>query len=129
MREIKFRAWDQNLKKIITERGLSQMLDGGVIRIYGTYPSEKFKGNPFHQKDWEVMQYTGLKDSNEREIYEGDIVTSRFTKVTTCPVYFSKGQFRVTDPRGEIPLNYLITSEGTEVIGNIYENPELLTSN
>lgn len=71
---------------------------------------------------WEVMQYTGLKDRNGVEIYENDMLSflvggQRYPHL----VEFEKGQFIAG-----IPLFVIEEKHQAEVIGNIYENPELL---
>lgn len=103
MREIKFRAWIYIEDKMQYES------------LFG---AEKFGG-----RDCEIMQFTGLLDKHGKEIYEGDIME---TESGTCVVkWYDKGAcFRwmfVGD--SESPLNY----DYREIIGNIYENPELLT--
>ncbi|XKH51343.1 YopX family protein [Chryseomicrobium palamuruense] len=114
MREIKFRAWDEVHKQMLY---IGLELDTHI-------------GGP--QED--LMQYTGLKDKNGVEIYEGDIV-SMFQGTQLSEVFFSKGMFLVNrgfrasvyhselEIREEILFNIIDTCE---VIGNIYENPELL---
>lgn len=75
-----------------------------------------------------LMQYTGLKDKNDTEIYEGDIVQSeRDTMVVGWKQ--SAGSFCL-DRDGWLSSHYFgeaVDAGNTEVIGNIYENPELLT--
>lgn len=108
MRDIKFRAWDKKFKKMV---GLKGVQDFFSIRSDGLPSNDNY----------ELMQYTGLKDKNGKEIYEGDIVKDKYgLKI----VYFSKGAFYLQDHDVLYWLhdyNFYI-----EVIGTIYENPELL---
>jgi len=117
-REIKFRAWDKK-SKIMLPRGVYNysfnVKEFGVwvYSMSNTLTSEKMK-------DFIYLQYTGLKDSKGKEIYEGDIV-KRKDKVKG-KVFFREGCFMVNfTPR---ILNY--QNNVLEVIGNIYENKDLL---
>src|SRR5690606_12438451 len=82
-----------------------------------------------------VMQYTGLKDKNGKEIYEGDILAGREVHQDNffCIVKWGPGGFyghTVPGYNHFKPITYMMEAEGTqynEVIGNIYENPELIT--
>jgi uncharacterized phage protein (TIGR01671 family) len=87
---------------------------------------------PFGE-DYELMQFTGLLDKNGKEIYEGDIVklgtieTEEEDRTTfTERILFDKGQFRTT--HYGFPVHSWACNDKCfiEVIGNIYENPELL---
>lgn len=79
-----------------------------------------------------LMQYTGLKDKNGKEIYEGDIVdfASRFdnSKRTGKVVYYAGDAAFLIEDGKEIFFLFYDALE-REVIGNIYENPELLKDN
>lgn len=111
MRDIRFRAWDKKEKKMLST-------------VTGMHIAVVFE-NP---KRFEIMQYTGLKDINGKEIYEGDIVKYSIPKASgeykgIGEVFWrNDGQFRVRDYFAMPELN----SAFMEVIGNIYENPELL---
>lgn len=126
-REIKFRAWDGK-----------QFSYWG----FGIMPGA-FKGPPTNQ-DGNPMtmihqQFTGLKDKNGKEIYDGDIVMvrSQYDEEDGVPaniaspnrVYFRDGAFRCGFFDMLLGEKVCSGSEGNwnmEVIGNIYENPELL---
>ena len=109
MREIKFRVWDTEYP----ERGMYQV------------PMDNYNTGDFFDTDrFVVMQYTGLKDGNGREIYEGDIVKcSVYEKETKDKVYWDDVGWRV-DALEDFDLDF--ACKYIEVVGNIYENPELL---
>ncbi len=121
MREIKFRAW------IVDKRTMSKPFTLVDVNV----ESEDFPG--FYSlmgKDiYPLMQYTGLKDKNGKDIYEGDIVRwikrepvegKHLLLMTTSVTFFNGGFVPFTDSA------YNMKYEECEVIGNIYENPELL---
>lgn len=76
------------------------------------------------ERDSEVMQYTGLKDKNGREIYEGDLVYVPQWK-NKYKVIFDDGMFKASG-RAKFSLITIMGEVKCEVIGNIYENPELI---
>ena len=77
-------------------------------------------------KDFNLMQYTGLRDKNDSEIYDGDIVIhySRIHKII-FNVEEARFVLRVDQFELEIPFTNN-NSKRMEIVGNIYENPELL---
>lgn len=112
MREIKFRAWLKRYEMMVDVEKIS-MTSG---RIY--FDSDWWE-------EYELMQYTGIKDKNGKEIYEGDIVKS---PCGIRKVIFVDGGFCLDTGDFATDLYRMIDSKGNhlEVIGNIYENPELL---
>lgn len=103
MRELKFRAWNEELKRIIPFEDLSE------------FPLLALKSDGV----WTFEQYTGLKDENGKEIYEGDIVRVSYGYNYEVR-QFKTGAWRI----GRDDLCVWADSSG--VIGNIHENPELL---
>ncbi len=109
MREIKFRTC-HNVTKVIEYITLRELADGDRFQFdYETY-------------DW--MQYTGLNDKNGKEIYEGDIVAG-YTRPSKVKMMEIDAEERGKVYGWNIDVD---TLDKTEVIGNIYENPELLNA-
>ncbi|NOG28548.1 YopX family protein [Lysinibacillus fusiformis] len=143
-REIKFRAWNKE-KKIMcydNEDNTEEYFDGinsteiGFINHRLSIPKDD--SDWYFRSRYDVMQYTGLKDKNGKEIYEGDIVEyNDFNSLRTGghaedkfivgKVAFSCGMWMVEEKNcGHDLYEGLVNDEELEVIGNIYENPELL---
>lgn len=143
MREIKFRVWDKHGKymrylgddshdsiEFFDENRASyynlQCGDGGASTT-----EEDCDGYGFSP----LMQYTGLKDKNGKEIYEGDIVEAKYC-IDGC-LYYIEDEYGVIqwddkqcafnlifkDQLAPSPISYYVSFE---VVGNVYENPELL---
>ncbi len=144
MREIKFRAWDKELESMLVgnnqygseEPGISLHLlsSGTFTRLWESLAIFK------ESERFTLMQYTGLKDKNGVEIYEGDVFHAN-TKGTDMQgeIYFKEGCFRMKygyqnpkkDERKDYFLSSVILNDGAavmEIIGNIYETPELLNT-
>jgi uncharacterized phage protein (TIGR01671 family) len=154
MRELKFRAWYKN--KHNKDNGWMEYLIFGVNDIYeNTFilarklprmtnyahyaPLSEYK---FIKEFSGLMQYTGLKDKNGTEIYEGDVVISQGVCKSSGNKYHWKSSVKwIIDGWGlehvdnlcvqihritEAIRDNLKYPASVEVIGNIYENPELL---
>ena len=124
MREIKFRAWLKG-KKIMGEVLGIDILHKEIF--FSNEDVDCYEHTDF--KDIELMQYTGLKDKNNKEIYEGDIVKLRANHGIGVIKYSDEwGAFVVEyikpRPLAVLGMNYY--EEDIEILGNIYENPELL---
>ena len=131
MREFKFRAWDNEDNKMWKVVAISESIWGYCedkhIRVcdFGKMPEDKSTDVRL-SIDYKLMQYTGLKDVNGREIYEGDVV-----KIIYCEspllVTYDSGMFLAEFTNGNVHYlgeHYI----GCEVLGNFYENPELWTA-
>jgi len=124
MREIKFRAWDkthnQMLYRTIWDRNwyaTSYNDENGCHCVRGITPDDKVY--------MELMQYTGLKDKNGKEIYEGDII--KFEDGITGSVEMQFFSWVIQVKEGKHTLwDMFFDDVKLEVIGNIYENKELL---
>ena len=118
MREIKFRAWDKLNKEMFNVESINFQ----ERRVYrDTVSYREFN-------DIELMQYTGLKDKNNKEIYEGDILFESSGE-NYYKVVFENASFRA-EFKGdfeEYSFDLIdVVAQGCEVVGNIYENPELI---
>ncbi len=119
MREIKFRAWDTETKEMfIGIDNIKEKYEG--IILFDELLNPKKAGCP----ELEIMQFTGLKDKNGKEIFEGDILEGRKIK---GEVRFKDDCFMVFYDEFGIGLKGFINNEKPiEVKGNKFENPELL---
>lgn len=122
MREIKFRAWDKKYKNMSS---FDEMMNCRHFAIMDSLDSKQFIVLPLHENAI-LMQFTGLKDKNGREIYEGDILGGERT--TDGQVKFEAACFilEYDDSTALWKQELRISLRHREVKGNIYENPELL---
>ena len=126
MREIKFRAWNGKQMIYLSEQYLDRYYMQIDNQAWGVFDKENSFGAVAnsHNKNNVLMQYTGLKDKNGKEVYEGDIVECRSGE--TCQ------GFREYDNIIEVTFGFtdgmwdLLQCEEIEVIGNIYEKTELI---
>jgi uncharacterized phage protein (TIGR01671 family) len=116
MREIKFRAWVINSKKIVDLKKITPLACEPGLLEYGDGLFIPFRS------DIILMQFTGLKDKNGKEIYEGDVLDYGLDR--SFYIAFVDGAFVATFNNGVVIT--MISINQYQVIGNIYENPELL---
>ena len=162
MREIKFRAWDKECNNMIIEPSFININGDGLFSVF-VEGNEEYIAND-HQDDiigceWIsnseriiIMQYTGLKDKNGKEVFEGDIIIMNWDRkhVSTHEIqYFDKwGMFGMVGRNGygyDRPIDYVnpygksgsstkyspyclgeFYQKRMEVIGNIYENGDFI---
>ena len=109
MRKIKFRAWDNWKKQMIQPR------EGDFIAWHA--PSN-------WDECYSIMQYTGVEDKNKQEIYEGDLTSQGEV------VVYEDGVFGTTYAANRQGVARLSSKrcEHMEIVGNIYQNPELASN-
>jgi uncharacterized phage protein (TIGR01671 family) len=118
MRKLKFRAWDKQDKRwvcnVYEDEPFEIYLNGDYLGLAGS--ANDWQGS----ERYELSQFTGLHDIRDKEIYEGDIL--RFGNITgVCAWDEDQACFWFeTDKMANFPLT------SSQVIGNIYENPDLL---
>lgn len=128
----KFRAWDSVEKKFVEHFFIT---DNSLICNMEKPTSDRKLPIPIEKSELILMQSTGLKDKNGKEIFEGDIITNGidradvknhqtlgfYTVLNGREYFFARGiSFENFEENAEE------FSEAVEIIGNIYENPELL---
>ena len=131
MREIKFRAFvDNKMYKVV---GLDLWSDSVSEHTFTIWDDDLDDSIELDTTEFGLMQYTGLKDKNGKEIYEGDIVKYNYNNQVYQDVYakveYSIAGFRLNADYISRHLSRHIRIANTdysEVVGNIYENPELL---
>lgn len=128
MRDIKFRAWDYDTNTMIYPDSKLE-----TIFCFDRVGLSVYQGNGSELSSFELMQYVGLKDKNRKEVYEGDIIENTDFQLK-CRVGFKNGAFTKSWENSNIHLLYDSNIEDGvmldwRVIGNIYENHDLLEDN
>ena len=129
----KFRAWDKHNKKMFTNEEL-------IIWNDNVYANDRRKLSVVKIKDWSIsdkflMQSTGLADKNGVEIFEGDVVkqemlipTSGIEEITGI-VKMLEGAWIIANDEEEIACHLWREGAEMKILGNIYENSELMEGN
>lgn len=119
----KFRAWDEDHKYMeYTDKNLVVCFsdEGAEVTDHTT-----FSHSCTSMQNYELMQSTGLKDKNGTEIYEGDIIKNSYDEIYTVK-WFDAAFLLEEKYNGGFDYHELYLEDNKKVIGNIYENPELL---
>jgi hypothetical protein len=134
MRTIKFRVWD------------GEVMIYDIQNAYDMYPlnedneenDTKYEKSKVYQahsfgdilrQDWDVMQFTGLKDKNGTEIYEKDLIRHPDSGLVYCirwNIDTASYEFFNTDNSDRLMAHFQSMANYCEVIGDIYSNPELI---
>ncbi|MGA5590550.1 YopX family protein [Enterococcus mundtii] len=126
----KFRAWDKH-ESVMRDVAVLLFTKSGKINFieYWKNPSEL---KSYHVRNIELIQSTGLKDKKDVEIFEGDIIKNSNGLTGYVTYLQQEAGFVVVLKKSDYRLGHRNTGESYteatnhEVIGNIYENPELL---
>jgi hypothetical protein len=133
MREIKYRAWDRKTKTMFAVHEIHlHRISGEIDWIRGYGYSDKDGVDVYgggmsryvNEPRYELIQYTGLNDKRGVEIYDGDIFKDSLG--TVAVVEWDEENARFLGFTAERKIVYVGREPAVEVIGNIYETPELL---
>src|SRR3990167_10197294 len=138
-REIKFRAWDTRKQRMLIwgKINVSPVMTNENATVVYERQGEEWRPNG----DLELMQFTGLLDKNGKEIYEGDFLIDNDSEPMRHRIVWISDQAKfeietladeegnweclIVDSLGELVNGKNNVVDGFEIIGNIYENPEL----
>lgn len=120
-RVIKFRAWDKERKEWLKKSDIYDMLKDQAL------------WNPEMSEYYKIQQFTGLFDKNDKEIFEGDIIKFEYNprNILICKVEYSNYNasfdiYHYYTPNNKESMPIGLTKERAEIIGNIFENSDLL---
>lgn len=111
MRKIKFRAWDKNEKEMLDV----ECLKNQAWNVMGNMMS-------INNSEWEFMQWTGLKDKNNKDLYENDIVKY---KDTNWVIKWNESEAMFWLRASRCRAEYIDPMD-QEIVGNIYQDPNLI---
>jgi uncharacterized phage protein (TIGR01671 family) len=143
MREIKFRCWDKITTTMVDAKtiefdnnGLNKFTGKNYLTeiSYRIRKDDNIHYQNRYKSEFELMQYTGLNDKNGKEIYEGDILQPKNNAKEFYEVVFHDAGFKRKytftqkyEGKSWIEIRYFeIFGTSHVVVGNIYENPELI---
>jgi len=138
MREIKFRAWDKKNKIMcqVWDIGWKAWREGSPINYVRVWNTKSDGTYELLEHECILLQYTGCKDKNGKEIYEGDILEGTTYKEPIVQKTAKRciGMVKIIPDKlwvkWQLPKNFgtypYLSDRDIEIIGNIYENPELL---
>lgn len=124
-REIKFRAWDSYNESLV--KVLELKFDAKIAYVESLRELNEGERYDISFDNLKLLQYTGLKDMNGVDIYEGDVISDNISMVGV--VEFKKSAYRVNYKNNSCKwfIDYIESEIKTiEIIGNIYENKNLL---
>ncbi len=128
MRERKFRIWDKKYKYMLFLDDLDYFINNNGLynRLVQDFKNDEYVNV---SEDYDVMDYTGLKDADGKEIYEGDIVPDIRLHGKACVVEFDQkyaGYYlKCSVPADDCGIS-CYRQRDLKIIGNIHQNPELL---
>jgi uncharacterized phage protein (TIGR01671 family) len=125
---LKFKAWDKRNKKWLPPERVAITGDGEISFLGNMFSKWEDNHPGLTNEDVKIVKFTGLHDKNEKEIYEGDIVKAMTGKVKLGEVKYYKDGFDIVALDDSDYNGVSLRSVGQnfiEVIGNIFEHPDL----
>ena len=131
-RTIKFKAWSKKLGRFVYPDKMEHNINFGISSSIIYF--DQITGQ-FGEEECELVQFTGIKDKNGKEVYEGDIVElwggeqhQGYWEVSVKgQVVFSYNSFLVRDSK-DVHFDPSLFDCNIQIIGNLYETPELLNN-
>ena len=130
MRERKYRAWHGKTRIMLSHEMIMKMILGSSILLKTFDESKIIRGNPFQHDELIMMDYIGFKDKKKKEIFEGDVLGTSVNhsgKIIYEKIIIQYG-FEAGNDYDQTAIGYERPSAKHFIIGNIYEDPELLKS-
>jgi uncharacterized phage protein (TIGR01671 family) len=127
MKEFKMKAWLKKEKKMVAVIGIDFNYEYIRYTEDGNLFNENYKTAEF--KNVELLQYIGMKDKNNKEVYEGDILKLRDNHGIKLVKYHDEWSAFIVESQKDTSVGVLglyFDKEEFEIIGNAYENSELL---